>query len=188
MNFLVGKCKIAPQKETLAVPKLALIAACLSVGLVQKVFSELRLEIHRIVYWIDAAFVFDLINNQDKRFKLFVANRLSFIHHYSKPSDWRFGPTQFNVADDGTRVLLPSSIERLSPWIEEPEFLRQMNGNLPSFAYKTSPAAFSFLCFPVGVRALDVLTTLEYLILRYSSFVKLLQAVAIFSRFKGYLK
>ena len=173
VSFLVGKCKIAPPRETLTIPKLELIAACLSVRFVQKVLSELHLEIHRTVYWIDPAS---------------VANRLSFIHHYSKPSDWRFRPTQFNVADVGTRVLLPSSIERLSPWIEGPESLRQVNGDLPSFAYKTSPVASSFLCLPVGVRASNVSTTLEDLILRYSSFVKLLRAVAIFSRFKGYLK
>ena len=86
VSFLVGKCKIAPQRETLTIPKLELIAACLFVRLVQKFICELHLEIHRIVYWIDAASVLDLINNQDKRFKLFEANWLSFIHHYSKPS------------------------------------------------------------------------------------------------------
>ena len=69
--FLVGKCKIAPQRQTLTISKLELIAACLC--------------------------------------------------------DWRFCPTQFNVADVGTRVLLPSSIERLSSWIEGPEFLRKVS-------------------------------------------------------------
>ena len=71
VNFLVGECKIAPQRETLTIPNLELIAACLSVRHVQK--GELHWEIHRIVYWIDAASVLDFIHNQEKRFKLFVA-------------------------------------------------------------------------------------------------------------------
>ena len=85
------------------------------------------------------------------------------------------------MADVGTRVLLPSSIERLSPWIKGPEFLRKVSGDLPSFAYTTSPVASSFLCLPVGVRASDVSTTLKDLILRNSSLVRLLRAVALFT-------
>ena len=65
------------------------------------------------------------------------------------------------MADVAQRVLLLSSIEWHSPWIEGPELLRQVSSDLPGFAYKTNLVASSFLGLPVGVRASDVSTTLE---------------------------
>ena len=133
VNFLIGKCNIAPMRQTLTVPKLELIAACLSVRLVKKVIDELTLKVDKVCYWVDAVSVLHMINNMDKRFKVFVANRLALIHDYSKINEWRYCPSSLNVADVGSRPLLPSNIERLKQWIGGPEFLCDFENNWPIF-------------------------------------------------------
>ena len=87
IGFLMGKSKIAPLTNALTIPKLELIAAYLSVRLVKKIVDELGINLDRFYYWVDAMSVLHLINNMDKRFKVFVANRLSLIHAYSKATD-----------------------------------------------------------------------------------------------------
>ena len=102
VNFVVGKSKIAPYKEMLTVPKLELIAACLSVRLVQTALKELCLKDCNVFYWVNAMSVLHLVASEDKRFKIFVANRLALIRQYSLPSQWQFCPTTLNAADVGT--------------------------------------------------------------------------------------
>ena len=114
VNFVVGKSKIAPYKETLTVPKLELIAACLSVRLVQTALKELCLKDCNVFYWVDAMSVLHLVASEDKRFKIFVANRLALIGQYSLPSQWQFCPTALNAADVGTRS---SGMTHLQTWI-----------------------------------------------------------------------
>ena len=93
-------------RQTLTVPKLELIAACLSVRLVKKVIDELTLKVDKVCYWVDAVSVLHMINNMDKRFKVLVANRLALIHDYSKINEWRYCQSSLNVADVGSRPLV----------------------------------------------------------------------------------
>ena len=86
----------------------------------------------------------------DKRFKVFVANRLALIHDYSKINDWRYCPSSLNVADVGSRPLLPSNIERLKQWIGGPEFLCDFENNWPIFC---SPASNSDIVLSSFVKA-----------------------------------
>jgi len=95
VNFIAGKSKIALFKESLTIPKLELIAACLSVRLVQIVLKELRLESYSVFYWVDAVSVLHLVYSEDKRYKIFVANRLALIRLYSSPNQRHFCPTAF---------------------------------------------------------------------------------------------
>ena len=45
------------------------------------------------------------INNNIKKFKAFVANRIQHIHKDSNVSQWRYVPSKVNPADDGLRGL-----------------------------------------------------------------------------------
>ena len=79
-----------PHKETLTIPKLELIAACLSVRLVQIVLKELKLVECFVFYWADAACVSHLISSDEKRYKiLWLTDCLLFgsMHH---PADGIF--------------------------------------------------------------------------------------------------
>ena len=66
----------------------------------------MKLKIDKVCYWVDAVSVLHMINNMDKRLKVFVANRLALIHDYSKINEWRYFPSSLNVADVGSRPLL----------------------------------------------------------------------------------
>ena len=45
------------------------------------------------------------IQGLSRRYKTFVANRISEIHQTSKPTQWRHVPTDSNFADDATQGL-----------------------------------------------------------------------------------
>ena len=62
------------------------------------------------------------IENQDKRFQTFVANRVATIHNSSSPPQWNYVNTELNTADDASRGVPANSLKR---WIQGPEFLCQ---------------------------------------------------------------
>ena len=68
------------------------------------------------------------IENEDKRFQTFVANRIATIHEASSPDQWRYVNTQLNPADDASRGVSADSLHR---WIHGPEFLIQPTDEWP---------------------------------------------------------
>lgn len=50
------------------------------------------------------------MNNVEKRFSTFVANRVSAIHAGSNPNQWRHVESQLNPADDVSRGLSAQEI------------------------------------------------------------------------------
>lgn len=160
----------------------------MSVRLVQKVVVELKLKIDAFCYWVDAVSVLHLIRNQDKRFKLFVANRLSLIHHFTKASEWRYCPTDLNVADVGSRPLFPTDIDRLKLWLQGPEFLSHTPYEWPtSNWYDSLPPDVVLASFLRKPEDSAVVSSLNDLISRYSTFDRLLRTAAYLSRFKLFL-
>ena len=49
--------------------------------------------------------VLGYINNNTKKFKIFVANQIQQIHEGSNVSQWRYVPSKMNPADDASRRL-----------------------------------------------------------------------------------
>ena len=82
VSFVIGKSKIARLKQALTIPMLELIAASLSVRLVEKVVDELSIKIDKVCYWVNAVSALHLINNVEETQKVFAANRLSVIYYY----------------------------------------------------------------------------------------------------------
>ena len=180
VNFVVGKRKIAPYKETLTVPKLELIAASLSVRLVQTAFKELCLKDCNVFYWVDAMVVLHLVASEDKRFKIFVANRLALIRQYSLPSQWQFCPTALNAANVGTRS---SGMAHLPTWINGPSFLSRLE--LEHFAQPGCRKSEVVLAaFVSEVREPLLLALVNH----YSDLHRLLRAVAIIHRLRKLLQ
>ena len=61
-----------------------------------RVMDELRHDnqIYNIVLWTDSTTVLHYTRNHDKRYKIFVANRLATIHAHSTVSQWRYVTTR----------------------------------------------------------------------------------------------
>ena len=120
-SFLASKCHIAPIKQALTTPKLELQGATMAVRLSVSLAEDIKVE--KIVFWTDATTVLRYINNPHKRWKIFVANRVSEIREFSEPSQWRYVPSKQNPADDATRGLTAELLVKSDRWIRGPSFL-----------------------------------------------------------------
>ena len=72
-------------------------------------------------FWIDSQVVLSYINNNWKRFKILVVNRVQFIKENSNVSQWMYIESKSNLADNTSRGLSPSNQEKVKHWIKIPE-------------------------------------------------------------------
>jgi len=123
-TFVISKSRVAPLRVT-TIPRLELCAAVLATQLDRMVHHELDIEICRSVFWTDSTVVLQYIQNEDRRFHTFVANRISAILTSSSPSQWRYVNTDLNPADDVSRGLSAQEIMSDNKWFKGPHFLWQ---------------------------------------------------------------
>ena len=126
-SVVMSKTRIAPIGEkSMTLPWLELQAAVLALRLYNLIRKEIDVLIERVRFRTESRTVLQYINNENRRFKSLVANRVAEIHASSQPADWKHVPGVLNPADDGTRGL---SIDELnsknSRWLHGPEFLWQ---------------------------------------------------------------
>ena len=76
--------------------------------------------------------VLGYINNNTKKFKIFVANRIQQIHEGSNVSQWRYVPSKMNPADDASRGLDANKNTSSSNWFQEPGFLLHNEASWPA--------------------------------------------------------
>ena len=126
-SFVMGKSRLAPIKP-LTIPRMELSAAVVATKLEKITRQELTLPIDESFFWTDSTCVLRYVENEDKRFQTFVANRIATIHNVTSPSQWMYVNTELNPADDASRGVPADSLKR---WIEGPEFLRQTNESWP---------------------------------------------------------
>lgn len=93
-SFVISKARVAPLRET-TIPRLELCAAVLSAKLDCMIRNE---TVSRSVFWTDSSVVLQYIQNEDKRFHTFVANRISVIHATSTPAQWHYVNSELNPA------------------------------------------------------------------------------------------
>ena len=94
--------------------------------------DKLSIPVDQSFFWTDSTCVLRYIENQDKRFHTFVANRIAAIHNASSLTQWKYINTELNPADDALRGTAADSLER---WLRGPEFLGQ-----PEDAWPKRPA------------------------------------------------
>jgi hypothetical protein len=129
-SLIIGKSRLAPIKA-MSIPRLELAAAVVAVRLYQIVIEELDIQISERYFWTDSMIVLGYIRNEKKRFKTFVANRLSVIHEVTSPHDWRYVPSNSNPADIASRGINPQESEKLETWLIGPEFLKRNEAEWP---------------------------------------------------------
>ncbi|XP_028408734.1 uncharacterized protein LOC114531301 [Dendronephthya gigantea] len=126
-SFVMGKSRLAPIKPV-TIPRMELSAAVVSTKLERMVKNELTLPIDQSYFWTDSTCVLRYIENTEKRFQTFVANRIASIHDASTPNQWNYVDTESNPADDASRGVSANSLQR---WIEGPDFLRKSTESWP---------------------------------------------------------
>ena len=122
VSFLIGKARLAPLKAT-TIPRLELTAAVVLVRLVQLMKTEMG-ENTQAVYHTDSTTVLRYISNDQRRFPVFVANRVRIIRDFSQPEQWKYIPSQLNPSDCASRGF---TMDRFisSCWVQGPAFLRE---------------------------------------------------------------
>lgn len=84
----------------------------------------------KITFFTDSRVVLGYVNNESRRFYVFVHNRIQRIRQSSHPSQWEYVSTENNPADHATRSV-PASQLQANSWLNGPRFLRELE-SLPS--------------------------------------------------------
>ena len=121
---------MAPLQPT-TIPRLELCSAVLSSQSVKKLLEELSLPIHEVVFYTDSKVALGYIQNDSRRFYVYVANRVHIIRSISDPTQWRYVETTLNPADLATRGVAAEHLKD-SRWLHGPEFLKEASPNSPS--------------------------------------------------------
>ncbi|XP_062592960.1 uncharacterized protein LOC134254474 [Saccostrea cucullata] len=118
LGFVMGKAKVAP-KHGHTIPRLELCAAVMGVEIYENILQELDFKLNRVTFFTDSKVVLGYINNETKRFYVYVRNRIDKIRHLTSPDQWNYIPTNLNPADDATRSIPAASLQT-SLWLNGP--------------------------------------------------------------------
>ena len=80
------------------------------------------MKIDKEYFWSDSQIVLAYLNNDAKRFHVFVANRVQFIRDHTRPDQWHYIPSEDNPADHTSRGLTANEL-LTSNWFTVPTFL-----------------------------------------------------------------
>ncbi len=79
IGFVFGKAKLAPQPD-LTIPRLELCASVLAIEIAEMVVLEMDATFDNMAYYTDSKVVLGYIQNQSRRFYVYVHNRIQRIH------------------------------------------------------------------------------------------------------------
>ena len=108
------KTKVLPMKEV-TIPRLEFMSCVLLTKLLQSVLKGLSLNTASIYCWSDSMIALHWIKI-NKKWKIWVQNRVDIIKKVVKPDNWRYISSSDNPADIATRECLPNSIVNNKLW------------------------------------------------------------------------
>ena len=120
--LVMAKSRVAPLKN-ITIPRLELTAAVVSAKVSSFLRRELEYEDVKEVFWTDSQAVLGYINNEVRRFHVFVANGVQQIRDLTSPQQWRYIDTKKNPADYASRGLRAQDLINKEDWWNGPEFL-----------------------------------------------------------------
>ncbi|XP_062618752.1 uncharacterized protein LOC134280361 [Saccostrea cucullata] len=124
VGFVQAKAKVAPVHGH-TIPRLELCAAVLASQLKSTILNNLDVEIAATTLYSDSKVVLGYINNERRRFYIYVGNRVERIRQATSSHEWEYCPTDQNPADIATRSIKPCDLQE-SRWLCGPHFLRNM--------------------------------------------------------------
>ncbi|UYV77665.1 hypothetical protein LAZ67_15001849 [Cordylochernes scorpioides] len=128
ISLIASKTTVAPIK-VLSLPRLELCSALLLANLFFAVKESLSLHFDQIFLWSDSTIALNWIKSESKRWKTFVANRVSSIQRKTPPHSWFHVPGSENPADLATRGLTPAQLVDNQLWWQGPHWLQDPSVN-----------------------------------------------------------
>lgn len=184
-SFVTSKFKVAPINQQ-TIPKLELQGAVLACRVAQTLCKELEYKISNVYYWTDSLVVLHQIRSECRRFPMFVACRLGEIHENTDVEQWRWVPSDQNVADMATKEFKDVDLNPGSSWFSGPKFLQLPQDYWPEEpSCKTSEIDTKVVCLKFE-KPQDLLILPD--ILRFSKFLRLIRATAWVLNFKNMVK
>lgn len=128
--LVTSKTKVAPIKR-LTIPRLELCGAHLLAQLLRHVQEVFRVPLHDVHAWTDSTIVLNWLVGNPRRFKPYVANRVSHLVELVPPDRWRHVLGPENPADCASRGLFPSELLQHPLWWHGPNWLSLDARNWP---------------------------------------------------------
>ncbi|XP_065094437.1 uncharacterized protein LOC135714962 [Ochlerotatus camptorhynchus] len=138
-SLVSAKTKVAPIK-LLSVPRLELQAAVIGTRLMKSIIANHTLQIKRKVLWSDSSTVLNWLRSDPRKYKQYVAFRVTEILDETEVSDWKKVPTRMYVADEATKWGHGPCFEEQSRWFKAPEFLYKPECSWPEEAVESTTA------------------------------------------------
>ena len=133
-QMLTAKTRVAPIK-TLCVPRLEICAALLGAQLFQAVkeaINDNRFPNPKVFAWTNSQVTLAWIKDIPRKWKTFVANRVTKIQSIIPSENWKFVPTEDNPADCASRGISADKLVNHQLWWKGPNWLRQDEQFWPS--------------------------------------------------------
>ena len=100
-----------------------LTAAALSVKTSKLIQEELQYSTDKKYFWTDSQVVLGCLQNESKRFKLFVANRIQIVKEHSDVGQWQYVASKGNPANHVSRKIIGNKRHKIDQCFNGPSFL-----------------------------------------------------------------
>ncbi|XP_037823809.1 uncharacterized protein LOC119612137, partial [Lucilia sericata] len=165
----------------MSIPRLELQAAVLGTRLMVTILKEHSVKVSRIICWSDSTTVINWIGSESRRYKPFVDHRITEILESTSPANWRWLPTNLNVADETTRMKSQVDFSNDSRWFNGPTFLYDSEDELPKKVNVAQNIGDVEELRPKFALLVNIDVVINYT--RFSSYLKLKRTVAWVLRF-----
>jgi len=123
--------RVAPVKPQMSIPRLELQAAVLGARVAKAVKEMHNYKIDEIHFWSDSSTVLKWLRSEARKFKPFVAHRISEVEETTQGAAWHWVPGKLNPADLATKDSIPSDLSPESVWFQGPEFIKGSRDEWP---------------------------------------------------------
>ncbi|RWR98365.1 hypothetical protein B4U79_09153, partial [Dinothrombium tinctorium] len=120
LSLTISKARVAPLKK-LTLPRLELMGTLIGARLayhLRNVITDAS-----FYFWIDSMIALSWIRGSAKKWKPFVANRVTEIQELSNPSNWSYCEGLYNPADKLTRGMTMTQLLDEEIWWKGPNWL-----------------------------------------------------------------
>ena len=137
-SFIMAKSRTAPL-QFVSVPRLELQAATIAVRMHRLILKEIDLVMSASFFWTDSKITLQYINNETRRFKTYVANRVAEIRDASQPCQWRHCPGSLNPANEASVGISAQRFLTSERWFKGPIFPMKPEEDWPCFEIEALP-------------------------------------------------